>query len=766
MLILDIAFNLAHFILTGKNMMEQSLPKLLLSLVLVLITSFTSNAQLWSTDFESTNSTVTLNTTDLSGTASGQNVWIINSSYTGGVVGSITVPNTPAQPAGITPNTQNYLHITSVAGQFVSIQNAHIDTTAPNNETYFTEIGTGLSTAGQTGITMNFWFLTNSVAGQAEVYVKDGAAGTWTLLNSADFSTALNSTSNWTQTVYTGSLLDNLSDIYIGFRFVHTAPGSGQPSMSIDNIAINAATTITATIDYPNPLPTVLCVGDTIHFSALTDPSIITYQWNFNGANNGTQALLGSSVVFEAASVVNPTTYTIELIVSDGVTQDAQTFNLTIIPCNAPDIDVSGTPTIICENTSTTFTNNTTPGSAPIDSIRWTFPGGTPATSNQNNPTITYSTPGLYDVQFAVYDSNGTYDTLLTDYIQVLSCPPPVADFEATETELCPGDCIGFIDQSTNMSGAGSTWLWEFAGSDSAISTVQHPQNICYSTPGLYEVTLTVTNVNGTDSKVRTGYIQVDSCLAPEANFNVEKDSICQNTCIQFYNTGIRDDSLHWTFYGADDVYLYSNDKNPVVCYSDTGLFDVELFSSNQYGVDIKLMVDYVSVKAFPEVQAGEDKTILIDKSVRLEAYGSSNKYQWTPEYEIEGSDTRTPTVSPKENTVYYVTNINSHGCKSTDSLRVLVQHDYYSGVPDIFSPNADGVNDILYVRGNGITELEFMIYNRMGQQIFQSYSQDIGWDGTYKGQEENPGVYVYFAKITYLNGYQEIIKGDVTLIR
>ncbi len=746
--------------------MEQRLPKLISTLALVFIIAFNGKAQLWSTDFEGTNASVTMNTTDLGATSSGQNHWVINSAYTGGVVGPITVPNTPAQPVGLTPNNQNYLHITSTVGQFVNVQNAHIDTTAPSPEIYFTEIATGASSTGLTGVTMNFWFLGNSSAGQIEVYYKDGAAGTWTLLNPADFSTALNSTTTWTQTAYTGSQLDNVADIYIGFRFVHTNPGSSQPSLSIDNISINAAAAVTADVSYPNPLPTVLCIGDTIHFSATPDPSIITYQWNFNGANNGTQSLFGQTVVFEAAAVVNPTTFTFELIVSDGVSQDVQTFSVTVIPCNAPVIDISASPTVLCENTSTTFSNNTTVGSAPIDSIRWNFQGGTPATSTANNPTVTYAAPGLYDVEFIVYDSNGVYDTTINNYIQVLSCPPPVANFSATSTVLCPGDCIGFTDQSTNMNGAGSTWLWEFPGADSATSTSQHPINICYQTPGLYEVSLTVTNVNGTDTRVRTGYIEVDSCLAPEVNFESEKQNICQNTCVQFFNTGIRGDSIHWTFNGADAPYMYSTQQNPIACYSDTGSYDVEVFSSNQYGVDVRLRVDYISVRAFPEVVAGSDHTILIDQSVQLEAFGTANNYTWTPDYEISNPNARNPIVSPKENTVYYVTNTNSYGCSATDSLRVLVRHEYYSGVPDIFSPNGDGQNDLLYVRGNGITELEFVVYNRTGQKVFETESQDEGWDGTFRGEELNPGVFVYFAKITYLNGFQEIIKGDVTLIR
>ena len=90
----------------------------------------------------------------------------------------------------------------------------------------------------------------------------------------------------------------------------------------------------------------------------------------------------------------------------------------------------------------------------------------------------------------------------------------------------------------------------------------------------------------------------------------------------------------------------------------------------------------------------------------------------------------------------------------------------YYRGVPDAFSPNGDGENDVLKVLGNGFSEIEFYVYNRQGAIVFQSGSQKDGWDGTYKGKNSAPGVYVYFAKITYESGYQEILKGDVTLVR
>lgn len=750
-------------------MTEQGLSAFLGTVLLVFLSVTNLQAQLWSTDFEGTNANVSLNTTDLGGVGTaGQNEWIINSAYTGGTVGPITVPATPAQPAAITPNSQNYMHIVSQAGQLLvpPIENAHVDTSAPNGETYFTEIHTAVDASALTGVTLDFWFLNNSPAAQAEVYAKDGATGTWTLLANADFTTSLGLAPTWTQTTYQGSVLDGMADIYIGFRFVHNTTGSDQPSFSVDNMSITAPSNVVANVTYPNPLPTVLCTGDTIHFSAQTSPAITSYQWNFNGANNGPQALLGSTVIFEAALVANPTTFTFELIVSDGVTQDVQQFQVTVNPCNDPVLDFNGSPTSICEGSQVTFTNNTIPGSAPIDSIRWNFPGGTPVTSTQNNPTVTYGTSGSYGVELIVYDSNGVYDTLVNNYINVLVCPPPNAEFIATATQLCPGDCIGFIDQSTNMNGAGSTWFWQFPGADSATSTVQNPQNICYQTPGLYEVILTASNINGSDTRLRTGYIQVDSCLAPIARYEVEKDSICQNTCVQFFSTGIREDSLNWQFDGADLPYRESTERNPTVCYSDTGRFNVQLVAVNDYGVDVELRSNFISVAGYPEVDAGPDETIIIDLPTRIEAFGTAPNFIWTPDYMISDVNSRTPTVNPRENTVYYVTNVNAHGCSSTDSLRVLVRQEYYAGVPDIFSPNEDGNNDVLYVKGNGITDVEFYVYNRAGELVFQSFDQKLGWDGKQKGQNVNPGVFMYFAKVTYLNGFEEIIKGDVTLVR
>lgn len=519
-----------------------------------------------------------------------------------------------------------------------------------------------------------------------------------------------------------------------------------------------------AVVVSPNPIPTSVCNGDTINFSAgNASGTLVYFGWNFNGAAAGPQTILGQNAMFIAGNVG---TFTFDLIVSDGVTLDTFSFPMTVNACTPPTISISGTPTTVCQGTTVTFSDATTPGSVPITSRQWLFPGGLPATSTNANPVVTYSTLGTYSVYFQVTDANGTYYDTLVNYIDVVNCPAPVANFSANNIQICPGDCINFLDQSQNVVVGQSTWSWSFPGSDSALSVQQNPINICYQIPGVYDVTLTVTNANGTDTETKLAYIKVDSCTKPIAAYTVEDTKICQGTCVQFFNNSTREDSILWHFFGANPLYEYSKESNPIVCYDDTGSFDVQLVATNLYGADIILDVEKISVKPFPTVQAPPDTFVLIGNSVRLTAYGDGKGFRWTPDYNVECEFCQQTFVSPTVNTQYFVTNINENGCESTDSVNVVVIQQFYRGVPDAFSPNGDEENDVLLVYGNGITALEFYVYDRHGNLVFESKDQSKGWDGTFEGENMAVGVYAYFAKVTYESGFQEILKGNVTLVR
>ena len=86
--------------------------------------------------------------------------------------------------------------------------------------------------------------------------------------------------------------------------------------------------------------------------------------------------------------------------------------------------------------------------------------------------------------------------------------------------------------------------------------------------------------------------------------------------------------------------------------------------------------------------------------------------------------------------------------------------------LPSAFTPNGDGVNDLFFVRGFGITKMTLRVFNRQGLMVFESRSQSIGWDGTYKGIPQPMDAYAWTLDVEYFTGEKFKKKGDVTLIR
>ena len=126
--------------------------------------------------------------------------------------------------------------------------------------------------------------------------------------------------------------------------------------------------------------------------------------------------------------------------------------------------------------------------------------------------------------------------------------------------------------------------------------------------------------------------------------------------------------------------------------------------------------------------------------------------------------------VAPVETTTYTVTVTDRDGCTAVDQVTVEVRRarcdetDVY--LPNAFTPNGDGNNDRLFVRSNFIDEMELIIYNRWGQQVFRTTDQSVGWDGTFEGKELPPDAYAYYLRVICVNAVEYRKKGNVNLIR
>ncbi|MFA5782610.1 MAG: PKD domain-containing protein, partial [Bacteroidales bacterium] len=139
---------------------------------------------------------------------------------------------------------------------------------------------------------------------------------------------------------------------------------------------------------------------------------------------------------------------------------------------------------------------------------QWSFAGGTPNSSNVQHPSqIVYYIPGIYNVSLTVSNAFGDSTLTKNSYITVVAAGgAPVADFIANVTNITVGQSVNFTDLSLNNP---TTWQWQFAGGTPSTSSLQHPQNIVYNTPGTYDVTLTVSNIMGSDTLTKLSYINV-----------------------------------------------------------------------------------------------------------------------------------------------------------------------------------------------------------------------------------------------------------------
>src|SRR5690606_36558421 len=147
-----------------------------------------------------------------------------------------------------------------------------------------------------------------------------------------------------------------------------------------------------------------------------------------------------------------------------------------------------------------------------------------------------------------------------------------------------------------------------------------------------------------------------------------------------------------------------------------------------------------------------------------------TGEFVWQPFEDVNCFDCpSTSTVPIQETTNFVVYYEQSGGCQGSDTVTVFINEDVFSvGVPSSFSPNGDGVNDILYVRGNNISKLNFIVYNRYGQPVYETNSTRMvdGWDGTVNGRALNAGVFGYYLEAHFSDGTRSVTKGDITFVR
>ena len=192
---------------------------------------------------------------------------------------------------------------------------------------------------------------------------------------------------------------------------------------------------------------------------------------------------------------------------------------------------------------------------------------------------------------------------------------------------------------------------------------------------------------------------------------------------------------------------------------------------TNQFGCSTTLSTRVIVLNLENTVRVTADKTtIMIGESatIRVENCPSCS-YSWTPATGLNNTTGSTVIASPTETTEYTL-RVTSNGCTAEFKITITVEGPYcvepYIFVPTAFTPNKDGVNDVLYVRGRGIENMTFVIYNRWNQRMFETTDPNVGWDGTFRGKALPPDVYGFYLVANCIDGTVYRKQGNVTLIR
>lgn len=362
-----------------------------------------------------------------------------------------------------------------------------------------------------------------------------------------------------------------------------------------------------------------------------------------------------------------------------------------------------------------------------------------------------------------------------------------VIDFGGTGTFVGPKPVFGFdkdsipcqeqviiSDSSFYINGTIVGWEWSFGqGAVPQTASGQGPHTVTYNTVGTKFIALSVESDEGCITTEILPFLVTPCCNEDYDDLGIEvsvTDILCHGD-----STGIID----ILGIAGTPFYLYSiNDMafQPIGLFTGlpAGIYDVAV--SDQLGCIEFLQVEILQPPALI-VNAGVDQTVDLGNPADLNgAYTPSNPGDtifWMPDTLLSCTNCLNPTVLPLGTTTYTLSVMDESGCVSTDEVTVFVTENRPIYIPNIFSPNNDGLNDGFTLYGGpAIDNIEVLnVYDRWGNHLFAGEQlfpneESMGWDGTYKGKVMLNGVYTFYAEVRYIDGVTILYEGDITLIR
>jgi gliding motility-associated-like protein len=386
------------------------------------------------------------------------------------------------------------------------------------------------------------------------------------------------------------------------------------------------------------------------------------------------------------------------------------------------------------------------------------------------------SLAGMYDIAVCAvaYRGGVMLDSVMQDYyFNAYDCsilPQPKAITE-DGYKSCSSFTVSFPDYSTpqypDVSWNPVFVKWNFGDNDS--STDFTPVHT-YADTGSYNVRLIV--FPGYHCADTTNTMAV---VYPFVNSQFSYADSCSNQSTTFINnstsTSGKITDNHWKVFEGNNLLFNSTDENAVFKFSDAPkTYHIFLTVTNEKGC-VSTDSQYVSIEKSPQPLSFHDTLLSYGAALQLNIndgnFNQGGQYLWSPSFGLNDPFSPDPVLNSTVDNTYYVSVKNKYGCAMNDSFNVK----YYKGpsiyVPNAFTPNGDGKNDIFKPTYIGITSLKyFRVFNRNGQLVFETNQQVKGWDGNIHGDPSPEGTYVWEVSGEDYLGKSESKNGTVILIK
>jgi gliding motility-associated-like protein len=336
----------------------------------------------------------------------------------------------------------------------------------------------------------------------------------------------------------------------------------------------------------------------------------------------------------------------------------------------------------------------------------------------------------------------------------------PLAEFKVGDL-MCNNETIRFTD-SSKMPPNGSAeiinkWYWTFDNTRNANS-----QNVAtWFTPGLHKAQL----MSETSIGCKSLPVEHSFDIWPKPNVKLDITDSCVDVPVTYTATDLDGDVVKYNWYflngkkeGTSYILTryYKNEENfpfTLITLTDKGCKDTIYRPFRIY--DNKSYI-------------GNDTLVAFNEPVYLSAHGEPRmQYTWTPAIGLDSPYVEKPIATYDKDQLYQLYTVTDKGCKKQSHIKInrFAGPDLY--VPNAFTPNNDGHNDLLRVKPIGIKSFDyFAVYNRWGQLVFKTTDYKVGWDGTFRGERLVQETFVYIAQATDYKGRPLVRKGTVIMLR